>query len=55
MSLFFQIIVLNRLHWNGHTVNLGIFARVLFSRNFAHATFRVNKTLAKWLNNSVVY
>ena len=33
------------------TVNLNIFARTLFSRNFAYE----NKTLAKWQNNSVVY
>ena len=29
------------------TVNSEIFARVLFSRNFAYAEFRENKTLAK--------
>ena len=29
------------------TVNSEIFARVLFSRNFAYAEFRDNKTLAK--------
>ena len=28
------------------TVNSGIFARVLFSRNFAYAKFRENKILA---------
>ena len=39
------------------TVNLEIFARTLFSRNFAYAyaKFRENKTLAKWQNHSVVY
>ena len=39
----------------GHTVNSEIFARTLFSRNFAYAKFRENKTLAKWQNQSVVY
>ena len=29
------------------TVNSEIFARVIFSRNFAYAKFRENKTLAK--------
>ena len=29
------------------TVNLEIFARVLFSRNFAYAKFRENKNLRK--------
>ena len=29
--------------------------RVSFSRNFAHAKFRENKTIAKWRNHSVVY
>ena len=37
------------------TVNSEIFARTLFSRNFANAKFRENKTLAKWQNHSVVY
>ena len=30
-----------------YTVNMKIFARTLFSRNFAYAKFRENKTLAK--------
>ena len=35
---------------NFHMVNLEIFVRVLFSRNFAYyANFRENKTLAKSL------
>ena len=38
-----------------NTVNSEIFARTLFSRNFAYAKFRENKTLAKWQNHSVVY
>ena len=38
----------------GITVNLEIFARVLFSRDFAYAKFRENKILAKWRNYSVV-
>ena len=32
------------------SVNSEIFARVLFSRNFAYAKFRENKILAKWWN-----
>ena len=38
-----------------HTVNLEFFARTLFSRNWAYAKFRENKTLAKRQNHSVVY
>ena len=34
------------------TVNSEIFARTLFSRNFACAKFRENKILAKWPNDS---
>ena len=30
-----------------HTVNLEIFARVLYSQNFAYAKFRENKILVK--------
>ena len=37
------------------TVNSEIFARVLFSRNFAYAKFREIKTLAKKQTHSVVY
>ena len=37
------------------TVNSEIFARGLFSRNFAGAIFRENKTLEKWQNHPVVY
>ena len=37
------------------TVNPEIFARVIFSGNFAFAEFRENKTLAIWRNHSVVY
>ena len=37
------------------TVNSEIFARVLFSRNFAAEKFRETKTLAKWLKHSAVY
>ena len=37
------------------TVNSEIFARVLFTRNFAYAKFRENKILAKWRNHSVDY
>ena len=36
------------------TVNSEIFARVLFSRNFAFTKFRENKTLAKWRDHSAV-
>ena len=49
----------NFIHGNRsdiNTVNSEIFARVLFSRNFAYAAkFRENKTLAKWRNHSVIY
>ena len=31
-----------------HTVHSEIFARVLFSRNFAYAEFRENKNFVKW-------
>ena len=33
------------------TVNLEIFARDLFSQNFADAKFRENNTLGKWRNH----
>ena len=36
------------------TVNSEIFARVLFSRNFAYAKFGENKNLAKCRNQSVI-
>ena len=45
----------NEVHYKHNTVNSEIFARTLFSRNFAYAKFRENKTLAKWQNHSVVY
>ena len=38
-----------------NTVNWEIFARILFSRNFAYAEYRENKILAKCRNHSVVY
>ena len=37
------------------TVNLEIFERVLFSRNFAYAKFHENKILTNWRNHSVVF
>ena len=37
------------------TVNSEIFARVLFSRNFADAKFRENKNLPKRWNHSFIY
>ena len=37
------------------TVNSEIFARFLFSRNFAYAKFHENKILAILRNHSVVY
>ena len=37
------------------TVNSEIFARTLFSRNFAYAKFREYKTLGKWQNRFVIY
>ena len=50
-----------KMFTNTHTVNLEIFAWVLFSRNFtysrnfAYAKFGENKILAKCQNHSVVY
>ena len=43
------------IKFKNNTVNSEIFARTLFSRNFAYAKFRENKTLAKWQNHSVFY
>ena len=37
------------------TVISEVFARILFSRNFAYAKFRENKILAKWRNYTVIY
>ena len=37
------------------TVNSEIFARNLFSGNFAYAKFRENKILPKWRNHFVDY
>ena len=37
------------------TVISEIFVRVLFARNFAYAKFHENKTLAIWLDHSVIY
>ena len=37
-----------------HTVNSAIFARVLFSQNFAYAKFRENKILAKSLSRLLI-
>ena len=36
------------------TVNSEIFARVLFTRNFANAKLSANKTITKWQNHFVV-
>ena len=47
--------VLKVINTDSDTVNSEIFARVLFSRNFAYAKFRENKILAKWRNHSVNY
>ena len=49
-KLLFHIITVCPL-----TVNMKIFTRVLFSRNFTDVEFRENKTLAKWQNHSGVY
>ena len=38
-----------------NTVNLEIFVRVLFLRNFAYAKFRENKIPTNWRDHSVVY
>ena len=37
------------------TVNSEIFARVIFSRNFAYAKFRENIIVAKWRNHSMSF
>ena len=37
------------------TLNSEIFARVLFSRNFAYAKFHGNKTLAILRDHSAIY
>ena len=50
-----SIYISSYFDFNLHTVNSEIFARVLFSRNFAYEKFRENNTLAKWRNHSVVY
>ena len=47
--------LIRSLYFIKNTVNPEIFARVLFSRNFAYAKFGENKILAKWRNHSVVY
>ena len=47
---FMQLLKLLFLHT---TVNLEIFMRVLFSRNFAYEKFCENKILAKWRNHSI--
>ena len=39
----------------GCTVNLEIFSRVLFSRNFTYAKFCENIIPTNWQNHSVVY
>ena len=39
----------------GRTVNLEIFARILFMRNFVDVKFRENKNLAKWRKHFVLY
>ena len=48
-------IVLVFLSHRSITVNSEIFAKVLFSRNFAYAKFREYKVLAKCRNQSVIY
>ena len=48
--------LLHRLAKNENKlVNSEIFARILFSRNFAYAKFRESKTLVRWWYHSVVY
>ena len=54
----YKYLSIKRMHSHTHgpyTVNLEIFATVLFSRNFADAEFRENKTLAKWRKLFVLY
>ena len=53
--IFLLFITYNALRTKCHAENSEFFASVLISRNFAHAKFRENKTLAKWRNHSVVY
>ena len=50
-----KILFIQQVYNIGDTVNSEIFARTLFSRNFAYAKFRENKTLERWQNHSVVY
>ena len=38
-----------------NTLNSEVFARFLFSRNFAYAKFREYKTIPKWQKHYVVY
>ena len=50
-SYWMEPSLLNCLLIESYTVNLEIFARTLFSRNFAYAKFRENKIHAKWQNS----
>ena len=45
----------NKNRFPHDTINPEIFARILFSRNFAYAKFLENKFLTKLRNQSVVY
>ena len=55
IAVWFELLPEYRTYSAFVTVNSEIFARTLFSRNFAYAKFRENITLAKWRNHSVVY
>ena len=54
MSFIHQLSILYNCG-SGKTVNLKIFARVLFSRNFTGVEFHLNKSLAKWRKHSFIY
>ena len=58
-TVVYQVFILYsatlKINPDPYTVNPEIFARVLFSRNFADAKFCENETLAKWGNHSVIY
>ena len=54
MLLMSNCFAYGRHYFQDNTVNSEIFARTLFSRNFAYAKFRENKTLAECQNHSFI-
>ena len=54
-KLNMQQMTLADKQYHRHTVNSEIFARILFSQNFAYARFCENKTIAKWRDHSAIY